>query len=126
MNVRLVKICALGLALAIVPGAAEILDSGVHLLMEGDFAHSPQDGAQLDDHLDRDHPDRDHHGPTGPEHGCSTTFHLCSCHASLCFLKPPSSPSLGLRLALFPLASVLVEAPAGFVTAIDRPPQVSV
>ncbi len=110
MNAWLSKICAFVLALAILPGATELLESAVHLVSEGHWAHAAAEG--------------DHHEPTGPEHGCTPIFHLCSCHASLAFLSPHSPPATNLDVARFDWASDLVLEPVGFGPAIDHPPRV--
>jgi hypothetical protein len=103
------KLCALFLALALVPGAVEILESAVHLVREGHLAHAAPDG--------------DHHDPGGPEHGCTPISHLCGCHASLSFVHPKSSPRIVLRASLFREAPAPVAEPPGFWPSIDHPPQ---
>jgi len=62
-----VRILALLLAFAMFPSAMEAVEVAVHLVQHGDFAHGDQD-----EHAST---------PLGTdEHGCSGTFHLCSCH----------------------------------------------
>ncbi|MEM7351145.1 MAG: hypothetical protein AAF657_10090 [Acidobacteriota bacterium] len=104
------KICALVLALALVPGAVEILENAAHLVTEGHLAHAEAAG--------------DQHDPAGPEHGCTPVFHFCGCHASLAFLSAPPPPQVALHAAgstSRPQADLQL---AGFWPAIDRPPQV--
>jgi hypothetical protein len=109
MRVRCSKICALTLALAMVPGAAEIVESAVHIMTEGHLAHAAPEG--------------DHHEPAGPEHGCTPTFHLCGCHTSLSFLRPQVAPRVTLHASLNREASKSVAPPSGFLPSIDHPPR---
>ncbi|MGN6106015.1 MAG: hypothetical protein ACTHU0_12985 [Kofleriaceae bacterium] len=61
------RILALLLALSIVPSAMELVELVVHWAEHGDLAHAERD--------------RHDTAPLGAdEHGCSGTFHLCSCH----------------------------------------------
>lgn len=110
MNLWCSKICALILALAMMPGAFEILENTAHLVREGHLAHVAATG--------------DHHEPAGPEHGCTPTFHLCGCHASLAFLGPQALHLADLRAA--GLTSLPAPDPllTSFWPALDRPPQV--
>ena len=61
----LVRLLALVLALQLTP-ALEVMENGVHVLAEGHAAHALDDAE---------------HAPSGDCHGCSPTFHVCSCHA---------------------------------------------
>ena len=56
------------------PGLTEASENLWHLIRAGHTAHSLDAG-----------PD---HAPKGDEHGCSGTFHLCSCHHSSCTTVP--------------------------------------
>jgi hypothetical protein len=62
------RLLVLGLVWLLTPGLAEATENLWHLATEGHSAHAP--GAE------------DDHAPVGDEHGCSGTFHVCSCHAS--------------------------------------------
>lgn len=108
MSIRRSKICALILALAMMPGSSEVFESAFHLMTEGHLAHAASDG--------------DHH-ETGPEHGCTPTFHVCGCHASLSFVGPPVVPKVTLRVSLSVEAPKPVAPPSGFLRSIDRPPR---
>lgn len=67
---RVANAClALILLWTLVPGAGEVAENVIHLVLHGHSAHAEPDG--------------DTHAPDGPEHGCSGTLHLCSCHVSL-------------------------------------------
>jgi hypothetical protein len=104
------KICALLLSLAMMPGAFEVIETAAHLVTEGHMAHAVAED--------------DHHSPTGPEHGCTPTFHFCGCHTSMTFLSPQNPPAINLRVALLadPLGPDLQLT--GFWPTIDRPPRV--
>lgn len=60
----LLRLLALALALQLTP-ALEVVENGVHVLTEGHGAHALDDAE---------------HAPAGDCHGCSATFHVCSCH----------------------------------------------
>ena len=109
MRIRRSKICALLLALAMMPGAAEIVESAVHLVTEGHLAHAAPDG--------------DHHEPTGPEHGCTPVFHFCGCHTSMSFLSPQITPAVTLSASLAAEAPKPVAPPSGYWPSIDHPPR---
>lgn len=104
------KICALAILLVLTPGAVEIVENGTHLLTEGHLAHSAADG--------------DRHEPAGPEHGCTPTFHLCGCHASLALVVGLASPAVALRAAGFVSRLAPDSLLTGFRPAIERPPRV--
>ena len=68
---RLLPALALVLAYAIAPGAGELTENAVHLVMTGHTAHAA---------------DQDGHEPRGDEHGCSGPFHVCPCHGTAAFV----------------------------------------
>jgi hypothetical protein len=68
------------LVLLVTPGLLEATENLWHLAAAGHTAHSSEAGAD--------------HQPTGDEHGCTGSFHLCSCHRS-----PPSQTEARARLA---------------------------
>ncbi len=109
MNIRLSKVCAFLLVLAISPGFGEIVENAAHLFAEGHLAHVAPEG--------------DRHEPTGPEHGCTPLFHFCGCHASLAFLGAQPLPATDLRLAGNSSQPTPVPRLTGFWPSIDRPPQ---
>ncbi len=110
MKVWRFKFCAVALALAILPGIVEVLENASHLVTEGHAAHAQAEG--------------DKHEPSGPEHGCTPTFHLCGCHASLAFLGAQSLPAIHLRTVGLPARLDLDRGASGFSPAVDRPPRV--
>lgn len=61
------RLVALALALQLTP-AIEVVENGVHVLAEGHGAHALDDAE---------------HDPGTDCHGCSPTFHPCSCHAPI-------------------------------------------
>jgi len=73
------------LVVSMMPGVAEIAESAVHLWETGHTAHA--------------HADPDHH-PSGPEHGCSATMHLCPCHSSI-----PAALALSVVVGVAPGAA---------------------
>lgn len=103
------KICALLLALAMMPGAFEIMENASHLATEGHLAHS---AAEEDDH---DSP--------SPEHGCTAIFHFCGCHANLAFFGGSTPPVT----ALTNIDSVddlgRGSQLGGYRAAVERPPR---
>lgn len=109
MKVRCSRLLVLVLVLAMVPGAAELVESAFHLLTEGHLAHAAPDG--------------DHHEPTGPEHGCTPTFHFCGCHANLSLLGPQTPPAIPLRASLVDEAPRPSAPSPSFWPSIDRPPR---
>ena len=54
------------LVCALTPGFGEMVENLWHLALTGHSAHAVEQGAD--------------HEPSNDEHGCSGTFHLCSCH----------------------------------------------
>jgi len=109
MNFWRSKLCALALVLAMLPGAAEVVESAIHLATEGHLAHATAQG--------------DQHEPNGPEHGCTPISHFCGCHVNLAFLKPQHPPRLILAASLFKGALAAAAQPPGFSSSIDRPPR---
>lgn len=76
---RTFPIIAALLAYLMVPGSVEIVENLGHWITHGDTAHA-----------DRQH---DQDGPSD-EHGCSGTYHACSCHASASFVAGSGAPVL--------------------------------
>lgn len=61
---RILPYVAAVLIYTIMPGAGELTENVVHLVISGHAAHALNDGD---------------HQPRSSEHGCSGTFHVCSC-----------------------------------------------
>lgn len=57
---------ALALLLALAPFASELVEWGAHYLQHGDYVHATGHTPE----------------PSDAEHGCTTLFHLCGCHAT--------------------------------------------
>jgi hypothetical protein len=92
------------------PGALELTENAIHLVTHGDRAHA---GADHGEDSDTD------------EHGCSGTYHACTCHSSPQF----ADNAVAIR-AVAPAAVTRVHArradamlDSGFVRGIDRPPR---
>jgi len=108
---RLSQLAVLGLAALVTPGVVEVTENLWHLATRGHEAHAAEAGAD--------------HAPDGREHGCSGTFHLCTCcHTAPAAAAPP--PSSTIADAPEPsLASGGGAAPRSpFLPPLDRPPQV--
>ena len=106
---RVVSLIALLLVFVLTPGMAELAENAAHVVIEGHGAHA------LDDV---------EHAPMGDEHGCSGTFHACSCHASPTFIVNESS--LAVSVPLPPATSHLADThdrlALGFRLGVFRPP----
>ncbi len=110
MNTWRFKICALLLAISMIPGIFEVLENAAHLVGEGHLAHLESATT-------------DHHEPVGPEHGCTQIFHVCACHTSMTFLTPTSPISKSLsaaeRLSQPDTPTPLLDVSS----TLDRPPR---
>ena len=75
------KILLLGVIWAITPGLTEVVENLWHFAAAGHSAHAIEEGSD--------------HVPENDEHGCTATFHLCSCHQaqSLTLSTGPASLS---------------------------------
>lgn len=80
MQRALHTVLAATLVVLITPGLIEATENAWHLITTGHTAHSPEAG-----------PD---HQPSDAEHGCTGSFHLCSCHRT-----PPSQTEGENRLS---------------------------
>jgi len=98
------------LLLALAPGLGEVVENLFHLAIEGHAAHALGHG--------------DSHAARGPEHGCSGTFHLCSCHSSSTGLRPARSPRAQAPDVIATLAPPRAGSTrAGFHHVPERPPR---
>jgi hypothetical protein len=79
------------LVLLVTPGLIEAAENVWHLAVAGHTAHSPDAGAD--------------HQPTDDEHGCTGSFHLCSCHRT-----PPSQTEARAHLGSAHLAGTSAAA----------------
>jgi hypothetical protein len=92
------------------PGTFELTEHAVHLVIHGDSGHADRDHAQDSSH---------------DEHGCSGTYHACTCHGSPTFMDGAAAP----RVPIASLHSDLLLAGAdtaldsGFALGVDRPPR---
>lgn len=105
------KTLLLLLVVLLIPGAFEVMENLWHLGATGHVAHAADAGAD--------------HAPQGQEHGCSGTFHFCTCCPTLTF-RVPMAATLGAepeplrRAHRFHLP--LYESPP--LPLPDRPPRV--
>ena len=60
------RAAAFALLFALAPFASELVEWGTHFLQHGDYVHA-------NGHTQE---------PSDEEHGCTTLFHLCGCHAT--------------------------------------------
>lgn len=106
---RVVSLIAIILVFMLTPGAVELVENAAHMVSEGHSAHAFDDAG---------------HTPEGDEHGCSGTFHACSCHASPVFIVGQSS--LAVSMACPATTSHLVDHGArltrGYDLGVFRPP----
>lgn len=109
---RAFPIIAALLAYLMVPGAVEIVENVAHWVTHGDAAHASEQHA-------KDSPD--------DEHGCSGTYHACSCHHAPIFAKvvgtlAPAAPSQRARVD----HGFDTQAnDSGYVTRLLRPPRLA-
>lgn len=104
------KLVILVLLLAFTPGAAEAALDGLHWLAHG---HGPHSRAARGDDV-----------AAGREHGCSGSFHLCSCHWSPTFVVAGGG---AIRQPLAPLSLTVrptsASPRAGFHSVPEHPPR---
>lgn len=107
---RLAIVCfSLVLLWTLAPGMGELVENGAHFLAEQHLAHDAADG--------------DEHAPLDPEHGCTDTAHLCSCHVSHKFLAAALfNHSAHTRRTSMP-APTAIQAPQTLGGGIDHPPK---
>jgi hypothetical protein len=98
---RILKpVLVLALAWLLCPGLAEVAENAWHLATTGHHAHALEAGAD--------------HAPDGDEHGCSGTFHVCTCcHSAPAQAASPQAARPG---------AILHEGPAVFASATPLPP----
>lgn len=87
------RILALLLVLAVIPSGMELVELAVHIVRYGDVAHADK-----------------HDKSTKPigsdEHGCSGTFHVCSCHQVVSATTPLATTVVCLRAPVESLAII--------------------
>lgn len=81
MRIHLARLLVFALAWLVTPGLTEATENLWHLLQAGHGAHAQAQGAD--------------HAPEDAEHGCSGTFHLCSCHSAPAPALTAGLPRLG-------------------------------
>jgi len=106
---RFLPALALVLAYAIAPGAGELTENAVHLVMTGHTAHAA---------------DQDGHEPRGDEHGCSGPFHVCPCHGTAAFVVDEAPIEVeATRPAPEGVTWIVADLESdGILTGIFRPP----
>ncbi len=89
------RILALLLVLAVVPSGMELVELTVHIVRYGDVAHADQHDTSTK--------------PIGSdEHGCSGTFHVCSCHQVVSAMTPLATAVACIRV---PAESLVIAFP---------------
>jgi hypothetical protein len=104
------RLLVLGLVWLMTPGLTEAAENLWHVARAGHTAHAQNTGED--------------HAPEGDEHGCSGTFHLCSCHHS-----PPTALALSaVTRQLSLVAQTRTRSEASFrgpdTSSLFRPPRV--
>lgn len=97
------------LTVMLIPGLVEGVENLWHLAEEGHAAHATSEG------VDHDRSDDD-------EHGCTGTFHLCSCHHASSTL-PIAPATLVLGHAVRSSVAIVTLPPPPFLAGLFRPPQ---
>ena len=94
---------------SLTPGLNEFAENVWHLAVSGHTAHAIEQGED--------------HAPEGDEHGCSGTFHLCSCHHSppTELVRQPDAfdPAAGARQS----GRATTPPAEPFLAGLLRPPQ---
>ena len=110
VRVAVYKTVAITMLILMFPGSFELLQDGVHWVLEG---HTPHD------------PSTEHHdeGPT-QEHSCSGPYHVCICHSSGLFVtqstvQTPAQPS---PRSCEIVARVAQPCPSSHLDRLFRPP----
>lgn len=106
----LARLSLIALIWFVTPNLTEAVENVWHLFLSGHDAHAVELGAD--------------HAPEGDEHGCSGTYHLCSCcHTAL----GDSTPLVVLRSFEPPdrraRAAVVTSRPSPFLGNPDHPPR---
>ncbi len=104
-----IRFVALALLWLVLPGTAEATENIAHILRSGHLAHAAESG--------------DSHSEPGPEHGCNTTFHLCSCHLSLTGLLTAAAEASRAPDERGSFRDGAVGAPLGHRHNIEHPPR---
>ena len=104
------RILVIALVYLVTPSLTEAAENVWHLLSTGHDAHAVEAGSD--------------HAPQGDEHGCSGTYHLCSC----CHTAPGDSAPLVILRSCEPpdrhaRAAVLTSLPSPFLGNPDHPPR---
>lgn len=81
------RLCTLLLAVSLLPGLSELVESLEHLLHDGHLPHSAQ-------HEQQQHVEHHAQG-LDDEHGCTPMSHQCGCHASVPGVLAAGHPDIG-------------------------------
>lgn len=100
------RICALVVAFALVPGAAEAAENAAHFVREGHLAH---DDASASPATGDEHPDKG-------DHCCNAGIHLCACH-------PAISVVLNETVLVAPPAPAVLKMAPGWRLDDDKRPE---
>jgi len=105
------RLAALVLLYGFMPGTGLLFENVDHLVQYGHWTHS----AVCSQHPE-DAPDHD-------EHGCTPTFHVCSCHPASIFLTPSTSDILTPKAAQVTSEVGALRSEEGAVEDVYRPPR---
>lgn len=102
------RLLALVLVLALTPGLVEAVENVWHLAQNGHSAHATGESSD--------------HQPTDEEHGCSGTFHMCSCHHASSTMPGTPSPQALSQVETHPAPTPSLPS-APMLSGLLRPPQ---
>lgn len=100
----------LALIWMLTPGLTEAAENLWHVVRSGHAAHAADQGAD--------------HEPEGDEHGCSGTFHLCSCHHSTSTTLTPATAGTELPALDSRLCAPACSTDSPLLSGLFRPPRV--
>lgn len=109
MRILATRLIVVGIIWMMTPGLTEAAENLWHVARAGHTAHSPDAGSD--------------HAPQGDEHGCSSTFHLCSCHHSSCTSLPRAIASHKLHVTNGDRQLISLRCQSPDLPSLFRPPK---
>jgi hypothetical protein len=93
----------------LLPLFGEAIENAVHYVLHGHAAHAEATP--------------DHHAPPAPEHGCTGTFHLCSCCASWSDVAAGVAALDGSGAERISIAASMIRPAPVDLATLERPPR---